>query len=63
MRFQDAFRLRPTIMRLDDATRLVIDASENGEFLAKLYNEVFNILEWISSNNHQRFDLRATQGK
>ncbi|XP_022159060.1 uncharacterized protein LOC111025500 [Momordica charantia] len=48
---------------LDDATRLVIDASANGALLAKPYAEAFNILERISSNNQSWSDPRAIHGK
>ncbi|XP_022156835.1 uncharacterized protein LOC111023669 [Momordica charantia] len=48
---------------LDDATRLVIDASTNGALLVKPYAEAFNILERISSNNHSWSDPRAIQGR
>lgn len=49
--------------RLNDATRLDIDASANGVLLAKPYAEAFDIFEWISSNDHQWSNPRAIQGK
>ncbi|XP_022158598.1 uncharacterized protein LOC111025053 [Momordica charantia] len=48
---------------LDNATRLVIDASPNGALLVKPYAKALNILERISSSNHSWSDHRAIEGK
>ncbi|XP_062085843.1 uncharacterized protein LOC133791950 [Humulus lupulus] len=44
---------------LNAATRMVLDASANGAILSKSYNEAFEILERIASNNYQWSNTRA----
>ncbi|KAH9678667.1 hypothetical protein KPL71_025809 [Citrus sinensis] len=38
---------------LKPSTRLMVDASANGAFLSKSYNEAYEILEMIANNNYQ----------
>ncbi|XP_060974037.1 uncharacterized protein LOC133039215 [Cannabis sativa] len=40
-------------------SRMVLDASANGTILSKSYNEAFEILETIASNNYQWSNTRA----
>ncbi|XP_060965226.1 uncharacterized protein LOC133034202 [Cannabis sativa] len=40
-------------------SRMVLDASANGAILSKSYNEAFEILETIASNNYQWSNTRA----
>ncbi|XP_062103792.1 uncharacterized protein LOC133814906 [Humulus lupulus] len=44
---------------LNAASRMVLDASANGAILSKSYNEAFEILERIASNNYQWSNTRA----
>ncbi|KAM6563676.1 hypothetical protein CsatB_023674 [Cannabis sativa] len=44
---------------LNAASRMVLDASANGAILSKSYNEAFEILERIASNNYQWSTNRA----
>ncbi|XP_060967915.1 uncharacterized protein LOC133035754 [Cannabis sativa] len=44
---------------LNAASRMVLDASANGAILSKSYNEAFEILETIASNNYQWSNTRA----
>ncbi|XP_062102203.1 uncharacterized protein LOC133825656 [Humulus lupulus] len=44
---------------LNAASRMVLDASANGAILSKTYNEAFEILERIASNNYQWSNTRA----
>ncbi|XP_060972542.1 uncharacterized protein LOC115710785 [Cannabis sativa] len=44
---------------LNWASRMVLDASANGAILSKSYNEAFEILERIASNNYQWSTNRA----
>ncbi|XP_062094038.1 uncharacterized protein LOC133800081 [Humulus lupulus] len=44
---------------LNAASRMVLDASANGAILFKFYNEAFEILERIASNNYQWSNIRA----
>ncbi|XP_062118742.1 uncharacterized protein LOC133832412 [Humulus lupulus] len=44
---------------LNAASRTVLDASANGAILSKSYNEAFEILERIASNNYQWSNTRA----
>ncbi|XP_062086155.1 uncharacterized protein LOC133792262 [Humulus lupulus] len=44
---------------LKPASRMVLDASANGAILSKTYNEAFEILERIASNNYQWSNTRA----
>ena len=47
---------------LNIATKHVVDASANGAILSKTYNEAYEILERITSNNFQWADVRSNQG-
>ena len=44
---------------LNSASRMVLDASANGAILSKSYNEAYEILETIASNNYQWSNNRA----
>ncbi|XP_062094211.1 uncharacterized protein LOC133800271 [Humulus lupulus] len=44
---------------LNAVSRMVLDASANGAILSKSYNEAFEILERIASNNYQWSNTRA----
>ncbi|KAM6543087.1 hypothetical protein CsatB_007534 [Cannabis sativa] len=44
---------------LNAASRMVLDASANGAILSKSYNEAFEILETIASNNYQWSNTRT----
>ncbi|XP_062100162.1 uncharacterized protein LOC133806042 [Humulus lupulus] len=48
---------------LNAHTRMVVDASANGAFLAKSYNEAYEILERIANNNYQWPTNRTSSGK
>ncbi|XP_022960432.1 uncharacterized protein LOC111461168 [Cucurbita moschata] len=48
---------------LNIATKQVVDASANGAMLSKTYNEAYEILERIASNNCQWADVRSNPGK
>ncbi|XP_062104114.1 uncharacterized protein LOC133815274 [Humulus lupulus] len=53
-RFKELLRKCP-----HHASRMVLDASANGAILSKSYNEAFEILERIASNNYQWSNTRA----
>ncbi|KAA3473721.1 retroelement pol polyprotein-like [Gossypium australe] len=44
-------------------TRMVVDASANGALLSKSYNEAYEIIERIASNNYQWPTSRAASGR
>ncbi|KAA3487120.1 Retrotransposon gag protein [Gossypium australe] len=44
-------------------TRMVVDASMNGALLSKSYNEAYEIIKRIASNNYQWLTNRTTSGK
>ncbi|XP_022926214.1 uncharacterized protein LOC111433394 [Cucurbita moschata] len=48
---------------LNIATKQVVDASANGAILSKTYNEAYEILERIASNNCQWADVRSNPGR
>ena len=48
---------------LNIATKQVVDASANESILSKTYNEAYEILERIASNNCQWADVRSNPGK
>jgi len=48
---------------LNIATKQVVGASANGPILSKTYNEAYEILERIASNNCQWADVRSNPGK
>ncbi|KAA3484177.1 Retrovirus-related Pol polyprotein from transposon opus [Gossypium australe] len=48
---------------LNAHTRLVVDASVNGPLLSKSYNEAYEIIEKIASNNYQWLTNRTTSGR
>ncbi|KAG8491357.1 hypothetical protein CXB51_014478 [Gossypium anomalum] len=48
---------------LNAHTRMVVDASANGAILSKSYNEAYEIIERIASNNYQWPTNRATSGR
>ena len=48
---------------LNAATHMVLDASANGAILSKSYNEAYDILERIATNNYQWANTRASTGR
>ena len=48
---------------LNIATKQVVDSSANGAILSKTFNEAYEILERIASNNYQWADVRSNPGK
>lgn len=48
---------------LNVATHMVFDASANGAILFKSYNEAYDILERIATNNFQWASTRASMGR
>ncbi|XP_057803366.1 uncharacterized protein LOC131018669 [Salvia miltiorrhiza] len=48
---------------LNGPTRMVLDASANGAILSKSYDEAYEILERIATNNYQWSNSRAPMGK
>ncbi|XP_063946069.1 uncharacterized protein LOC108212402 [Daucus carota subsp. sativus] len=48
---------------LNAQTKMVVDASANGALLSKSYNQAYEILETIATNNYQWSSSRAQTGK
>ncbi|KAA3461638.1 hypothetical protein EPI10_028193 [Gossypium australe] len=48
---------------LNAHTRMIVDTLENGAFLSKSYNEVYEIIKRISSNNYQWPTNRVASGR
>ncbi|XP_017636007.1 uncharacterized protein LOC108478088 [Gossypium arboreum] len=61
--FQHKTQMKIFYNGLNAYTRMVVDASANGTFLDKSYNEAFEILEMIVNNDYQYLIARLRTGK